>query len=51
MMCGILFAVFQAVRLVSRKLNPMDGIEENPIKTAMKCEFMAANLIGCGGWI
>ena len=38
-MCGILFAVFQEVRLVSRKRTQRDEIAYNTIKTAMKCDF------------
>jgi hypothetical protein len=39
MMCGIVFAVFQEVRLVSRERTRRDEIAYSATKTAMKCYF------------
>ena len=49
-MCGILFAVFQEVRLVSRKRSQRDGITYNTTKTAMKREFHGLKLVAGVGF-
>jgi hypothetical protein len=50
MMCGILFAISQEVRLVSRKRSSMVRIANNAIKMAMKREFHGRKLVAGAGF-